>query len=93
VAIILMDRVNRRNMLGIGAVFMALALGVLSACFSTATGSGEDVSLGRPAGITALIAINVFAVAFGITWGPVMANCSTAACGLPQWRSARRSTG
>ena len=28
--------------------------------------------LGRTAGITALVAINVFAVAFGVTWGPVM---------------------
>jgi MFS transporter, SP family, sugar:H+ symporter len=70
-AIALMDRVDRRTMLGTGAVFMVLALGTLAACFSTATGSGEDVSLGRPAGITALVAINVFAVAFGVTWGPV----------------------
>jgi MFS transporter, SP family, sugar:H+ symporter len=59
-------------MLGSGAVVMVLALGTLAVCFSSATGSGGEVSLGRAAGITALVAINVFAVGFGVTWGPVM---------------------
>jgi SP family sugar:H+ symporter-like MFS transporter len=72
VAIIIIDKVGRRTMLLAGAGFMALALGTLAACFWTTTGSSDDVSLGRGAGITALIAINVFAVAFGVTWGPVL---------------------
>jgi MFS transporter, SP family, sugar:H+ symporter len=72
VAIALIDKVGRRAMLGSGAVVMVLALGTLAVCFSSATGSGDDVSLGRAAGITALVAINVFAVGFGVTWGPVM---------------------
>jgi SP family sugar:H+ symporter-like MFS transporter len=72
VAIMIIDKVGRRTMLLAGAGFMALALGTLAACFWTTTGSGDDVSLSRGAAITALIAINVFAVAFGVTWGPVM---------------------
>jgi hypothetical protein len=42
----------------------------LAFSFSTATGSGEALSLGRTAGLGALVAINLFAIAFGITWGP-----------------------
>lgn len=72
VAIALMDRVGRKTLLSVGAAVVAIALGVLAWCFSMATESGEGVSLGRAAGTGALIAINVFSVAFGITWGPVM---------------------
>jgi SP family sugar:H+ symporter-like MFS transporter len=72
VAIIVMDKVGRRTLLFTGAAFMALALGTMAFCFATATGSTQSLSLGREAGISALVAINVFAVAFGITWGPIM---------------------
>jgi SP family sugar:H+ symporter-like MFS transporter len=72
VAIMIIDKVGRRTMLLAGAGVMAVSLGTLAACFWTATGVGDDVTLSRGAGITALIAINLFAVAFGVTWGPVM---------------------
>ncbi len=72
VAIAIMDKVGRRTLLIAGAGFMAPALGTLAICFSTATGSGDDVRIGRTAGIIALVAMNVFAIAFGVTWGPVM---------------------
>jgi SP family sugar:H+ symporter-like MFS transporter len=72
VAISIIDKIGRRTMLLAGAAVMAVALGTLAVCFSTATATGEDVTMSRGAGITALIAINVFAVAFGVTWGPVM---------------------
>jgi SP family sugar:H+ symporter-like MFS transporter len=72
VAITIIDKVRRKTMLLAGAAVMAVALEALAACFWTATGSGDDVILGRSAAIIALIAINVFAVAFGVTWGPVM---------------------
>ena len=71
-AILIMDRVGRRTLLAAGAVLMALSLAGLAFLFATATGSGADLSLGRTAGMGALIAINVFAIAFGVTWGPVM---------------------
>jgi SP family sugar:H+ symporter-like MFS transporter len=72
VAIAIIDRVGRRTMLLAGAGGMAVALGTLAACFATAAGAGDDVTLGRRAAVTALVAINAFAVAFGVTWGPVM---------------------
>ena len=71
VAIALMDRIARKTLLSIGAAVMVVSLGALAWSFSTATGSGQELSLDRAAGISALVAINVFAVAFGITWGPV----------------------
>jgi len=67
VAITIIDKVRRKTMLLAGAAVMAVALEALAACFWTATGSGDDVILGRSAAIIALIAINVFAVAFGVT--------------------------
>ena len=72
VAIMIMDRIGRRTMLSAGAAVIALALAGLAFAFSTATGSGEALSLGRTAGLGALIAMNLFAIAFGITWGPIM---------------------
>jgi SP family sugar:H+ symporter-like MFS transporter len=66
VAIALMDRVGRRTLLLGGAALMVLALGTLALSFSTATRSGGDVSLSRGAGLSALVAMNVFAVAFGL---------------------------
>jgi SP family sugar:H+ symporter-like MFS transporter len=71
VAIMIMDRVGRRTLLFTGAGVMAVALAALALCFSTA-GGGADPTLDRQAGIGALIAVNVFAIAFGVTWGPVM---------------------
>lgn len=72
VAIAIMDKIGRRTLLTAGAAVMVPALGMMSAAFSTATGSGEDVRLGDGAGIVALIGMNLFAIAFGVTWGPVM---------------------
>jgi SP family sugar:H+ symporter-like MFS transporter len=72
VAIMIMDQIGRRTMLSAGAAVMALALAGLAFAFSTASGSGYALLLGRSAGLSALIAINLFAIAFGITWGPVM---------------------
>jgi SP family sugar:H+ symporter-like MFS transporter len=72
VAIAVMDKVGRRTLLLSGAATMVVALGTLAVCFSTTAGNGAAVSLGRGASSVALVAINVFAVAFGMTWGPVM---------------------
>jgi MFS transporter, SP family, sugar:H+ symporter len=72
IAIVIVDKIARRTMLLAGAGFMALALSVLAISFCSATGRGDDINLSRTAGISALVAINVFAVAFGVTWGPVM---------------------
>ena len=73
IAIVLMDRVGRRTLLISGAAVMAVSLAVLSFCFSSATtGPDGGPTLSGAASTGALVSINVFAVAFGITWGPVM---------------------
>lgn len=72
VAIGLVDRLGRRPLLLGGAAGMAVALGTLAACFATATGEGDAVTLPQPAGVIALVAANAFVVAFGISWGPLM---------------------
>jgi len=72
VALAIMDRVGRRTLLTTGAAAMVVALVVLAFCFATATGSSAELHLTHRAGIGALVAINIFAVAFGVTWGPVV---------------------
>lgn len=71
IAIAIMDKVGRRPLLIGGAIVMALSLGALAAFFSTATTGADGPSLGRGASAGALVSINAYAVAFGITWGPI----------------------
>lgn len=76
VAILLVDRVGRRPLLLAGSAGMFLSLATMAVAFSQAvvSGSGEThaVSLPEPWGVIALVAANLFIVAFGITWGPVV---------------------
>lgn len=72
IAISIIDKVPRRTMLGVGAAVSALALGVLAVCFSTAMEGPDGLEIGGTAGPVALVAMNVFSLAFGVTWGPVM---------------------
>jgi SP family sugar:H+ symporter-like MFS transporter len=72
-AILLIDRLGRKPLLVGGSVGMALTLGVLALIFATA-GVGDD---GKPVlsggqAVTGLIAANLYIVAFGVSWGPVM---------------------
>ncbi|HEU5030718.1 MAG TPA: sugar porter family MFS transporter [Spirillospora sp.] len=72
VAIALVDRVGRRPLLLGGAAGMALSLGTLTACFSTAHVVDGKPELSGAAGPVALVAANVFVAAFAATWGPVV---------------------
>ncbi|WP_154793072.1 sugar porter family MFS transporter [Occultella kanbiaonis] len=77
VAILLVDRVGRRPMLLVGSVGMALSLGLMAVAFSFATivdaGDGTTTAeLTAPWSTVALVAANVFVVAFGATWGPLV---------------------
>jgi MFS transporter, SP family, sugar:H+ symporter len=71
IAMAIVDRVGRRTMLGAGAAVMVVALAALAVAFSTTSGA-PDVVLSRGMSLTALLAMNVFALGFGVTWGPVM---------------------
>jgi SP family sugar:H+ symporter-like MFS transporter len=75
VAIALIDRIGRRPLLIAGAIGMVASLATMAVCFSTATSTGpdpDDVTLGAGFGPVALVAANVFVIAFGVSWGPVV---------------------
>ncbi|VEG28916.1 sugar porter family MFS transporter [Actinomyces howellii] len=72
VAILLVDKVGRRPMLLVGSVFMTLSLGLMALAFSFATVHGDEVTLDAPWAPIALVAANLFVVAFGATWGPLV---------------------
>jgi MFS transporter, SP family, sugar:H+ symporter len=73
IAIATVDRFGRRPLLLIGSVGMAVTLGALAIIFGTAplNAAGEPVLSGAE-GPIALIAANLFVVAFGMSWGPVV---------------------
>ncbi|TDC70439.1 MFS transporter [Actinomadura sp. GC306] len=72
VAIALIDRVGRRRLLIVGAAGMAVSLGTLAVCFSTAAVVDGEPVLGDLAGPLALVAANTFVASFAVSWGPVM---------------------
>ncbi len=72
IAIALIDRIGRRRLLLIGSVAMAITLGVLTSLFFAAPVVGGHPQLTGAAGPVALVAANLFVVAFGMSWGPVV---------------------
>ncbi|GAA2633024.1 sugar porter family MFS transporter [Actinomadura fulvescens] len=72
VAIALVDKVGRKPLLLTGAAGMAITLGILTLCFATAPVVNDEPHLSGAAGTIALIAANLYVVAFAATWGPVV---------------------
>ena len=73
IAIALIDRVGRRPLLLVGSAGMALTLGVLAIVFASAPlNAVHQPQLSGTSGIVALWAANLFVVAFGMSWGPVV---------------------
>jgi SP family sugar:H+ symporter-like MFS transporter len=73
IAIATIDRYGRKPLLLIGSAGMAVTLGVLAILFGTApvNAAGQPVLSGA-AGPIALVAANLYVVAFGMSWGPVV---------------------
>ncbi|KUI40252.1 sugar porter family MFS transporter [Mycobacterium sp. GA-2829] len=73
IAIALIDKIGRKPLLLIGSSGMAVTLITMAVIFANATLDAEgNPSLPGASGVIALIAANLFVVAFGMSWGPVV---------------------
>src|SRR6478609_227366 len=72
IAIALIDKIGRKPLLLVGSTGMAVTLGTMAVIFGTAPVVDGKPVLGDVAGPVALIAANLFVVAFGMSWGPVV---------------------
>lgn len=73
IAIAFVDRAGRRPLLLIGSAGMAVTLGVLTLVFANAPlNAANQPQLSGTNGIIALLAANLFVVAFGMSWGPIV---------------------
>ncbi len=72
IAIMAVDKAGRKPLLLIGSAGMTVALGVMAFIFGTAPVVDGAPVLDGAAGPIALTAANVFVIAFGMSWGPVM---------------------
>ncbi|GIH10275.1 MFS transporter [Rhizocola hellebori] len=73
IAIALVDKVGRKPLLLVGAAGMVITLGTMAWAFSTATLNADgDAILGDTQGKIALVAANLYVVAFGMSWGPIV---------------------
>ncbi len=72
VAIALIDKIGRKPLLLIGSAGMAITLATMAFIFGTAPQVDGNPQLHGAAGPIALVAANLFVVAFGMSWGPVV---------------------
>jgi MFS transporter, SP family, sugar:H+ symporter len=71
VATAVVDRVGRRPLLLWGSAGMAVTLGALAFAFRLAgAGAGGTLVLSGPVSALALVAANLYVIAFGVSWGP-----------------------
>jgi MFS transporter, SP family, sugar:H+ symporter len=100
VAIALVDKLGRKQLLLIGALGQALMLGILALIFASAAVSDKGrLILDGNTGIYALLAANGYIAFFATTWGPVvwvmlgemfpnqLRGAALAVCGILHWLS------
>ena len=71
IAIASIDKFGRKPLLIIGSIGMTITLGTMAFIFGTATVVDGNPVLTGAQGPIALVAANLFVVAFGMSWGPV----------------------
>jgi MFS transporter, SP family, sugar:H+ symporter len=72
VAIALIDRVGRRPLLLAGSAGMSLTLITMTVVFAGASLRNGQPQLDGASGIVALVAADLYVVAFAVSWGPVL---------------------
>ena len=73
VTVLTIDRIGRKPLLLVGSAGMAVTLGTVAACFSTAAlGPDNSLHLAPSTGLVALVAANLYVIFFNFSWGPVM---------------------
>jgi MFS family permease len=72
IAISLIDKIGRKPLLLIGSAGMAVTLATMAFIFGTAPQVDGVPQLSGAQGPIALVAANLFVVAFGMSWGPVV---------------------
>jgi SP family sugar:H+ symporter-like MFS transporter len=72
VAIALIDRLGRRPLLLAGSAGMSLMLITMTVVFAGAAFRNGQPQLDGASGIIALVAADLFVVAFAVSWGPVL---------------------
>lgn len=75
IAIALVDKIGRKPLLMFGSIGMMLSLGLMAFVFQTSVNEAGVLDLtgdNAGKGMIALVALNLFIVSFGASWGPIV---------------------
>ncbi|ORW07814.1 sugar porter family MFS transporter [Mycobacterium kyorinense] len=72
IAIALIDKVGRKPLLLAGSAGMAVMLATMTIVFASAPVIDGKPHLAGASAVVALVAANLFVVAFGVSWGPIL---------------------